>query len=367
MTEIEIGQGILETPKFAQRCRSLGSISVIITDSNVEGLYGQRLLEYLRSQGLEVQLLAFPAGETHKSRRTKENLEDQMLASGLGRDTCVIGLGGGVVTDLAGFLASTYCRGVPLILAPTTLLGMVDASIGGKTAVNVPHGKNLIGSFYEAKHLVIDTLTLETLSKREFLSGMAEVIKHGLIADADYFSFLEENVDAILKGQPDIINKIIHESVRLKNHVANADSKERGIRRILNFGHTIGHAIELLDNYQTSHGEAVVLGCIIEGEISRKLGYLSLEDYERLQEIFQKFGMYPTLKDKYTAAELLKTMQLDKKSVQKTARFVLLEAIGKACEFEGDYCKTVDSDIVTAAFQPFAKQCHNLLCSNQGD
>lgn len=367
MTDIEIGRGILQTAQFAERCRKLGSSTVIITDSNVEGLYGRSLQDYLRGQGLEVQMLVFPAGESYKSRATKEALEDQMLEAGLGRDTCVIGLGGGVVTDLAGFLASTYCRGVPLILAPTTLLAMVDASIGGKTAVNVPHGKNLIGSFYEAHDLIIDTRTLETLPKREFLGGMAEVIKHGLIADEGYFTYLEEHVDAILQRHADVIKQIIHESVRLKNQVVNEDSKEGGVRRILNFGHTIGHAIELLDDYQTSHGEAVVIGCIVEGEISRSLGYLSSEDYDRLQGIFQKFGMQPQLKDKYTATELLKTMQLDKKSVQKTARFVLLEAVGKTCDFDGEYCTTVHSDVVTAAYQPFAKQCQNLLCNNQGE
>lgn len=286
----------------------------LITDEIVAPLYGHALAERLGAT-----LFSFPAGEQHKTRATKERLEDQMLAAGFGRDTVIIALGGGVVTDLAGFVAATYCRGVPLIMVPTTLMGMVDASLGGKTAVNTPLGKNMIGAFYQPVAIFIDPTTLSTLPQSEFKNGVVEMIKHGLVMDKEYFAFLETFQSAQL-------DYAIAESRRLKQLLVVQDEREGALRHLLNFGHTVGHALETVTNYTVSHGQAVAFGLIVESSIAYLMGYLPKESLDRLTALLQPY--IPSTRANHNA--LLSAMARDKKALQGRPRIVLLDDIGAA-------------------------------------
>ncbi|MDA9271809.1 3-dehydroquinate synthase, partial [bacterium] len=257
---IYIGQQLLETALLADCCTQINKRLVIITDTNLVNSLGIQLQQQLQQQGLQALLLACPAGEIHKTRETKQQLEDELLARQYGRDTCLIALGGGVVTDLVGFLAATYCRGLPVIYVPTTLLAMVDASIGGKTGVNTPHGKNLIGTFTQPQAVFMDINTLNTLPENEWHNGMAEMIKHSLIADATIFKLLQQNVEKIIQRDAIFLIDMIHASCLIKKNIVEQDEQEQGLRQLLNFGHTIGHAIETIEHYRLSHGEAVAIG-----------------------------------------------------------------------------------------------------------
>jgi 3-dehydroquinate synthase len=305
----------------------------LITDSIVEELYGWEWLQKLDERGFEVDLFSFPAGEFSKTRATKQDLEDRMLAAGLNRDCCVLALGGGVVLDLAGFVAATFCRGVPLILIPTTLLAMADSCIGGKNGVNTPAGKNLIGSFLQPKAVLIDLDFLGSLSLEQIQDGNTEMIKHGLIADADYFHAL-----------PDLsLNDAIVRSIGIKQAVIDQDLKETGLRRILNFGHTIGHAVEKLSDYKISHGQCVAFGLRVESQISHLLGCLDATSLEMIQSAVSSLSI------PFSVQEILEAMSSDKKSVDSKPRFVVLEKIGRPLPCDGHYCKTVDPKLVIDA------------------
>lgn len=264
---------------------------VVISDSTVMKLHGNRLTEALRARGLQVERIGFPAGESSKNRRMKNYLEDAMLGMGLGRDTCVIACGGGVTGDLAGFTAATYLRGVPWVLVPTTLLAMVDASIGGKTAIDVPEGKNLIGAFHQPLRVYLDVSLLETLPRRHLAAGMAEVVKHAVILDRNFFQLLEQMADQVLEGDPRAQVKVIRRSCELKAEVVAADEKESDYRRILNYGHTLGHALEAISNYTLLHGEAVSLGLALEGALAVHLDLCPVEEMARQNALLQRLGL----------------------------------------------------------------------------
>jgi 3-dehydroquinate synthase len=303
----------------------------LITDSTVEELYGKALYSYLRELGYDVQIFSFPAGEGSKTRTTKEKLEDQLLLAGYGRETTIIALGGGVVTDLAGFLASTFCRGVPLVLIPTTLLGMVDAAIGGKTGVNTEQGKNMIGSFYFPETLVIDAFFLKTLPEKEMFNGTVEMLKAGLIADAEFF----ENFSNIPMGEA------IHRSIEIKRRIVAQDPQETGLRRILNLGHTIGHAIETLSHYEISHGEAVAAGIVLEAQIGYELGILKASAFEKISRNF------PQVPFNFDPEKLLSILCRDKKALGRRPRFVFLKDIGVPLNYDGNYCQEVAPELIT--------------------
>ena len=302
----------------------------IITDTHIEKLYGQSLCNHLYSLGIDVQLFSFPAGESSKTRATKEKLEDALLLEGFGRDTTIIALGGGVVTDLAGFLASTFCRGVELILIPTTLLAMVDAAIGGKTGVNTELGKNMIGSFYPPHQLLICPEFLKTLPENEWFNGAVEMLKAGLIADAEFFHQFSEIP----------IPQAIERALEIKRRIIAQDPHEKGLRRILNLGHTIGHALETLSNYQISHGKAVAAGIVLEAEISYEMGLLKKEALELIKKRF------PPVERSFDFQALFEVLCRDKKAVDGTPRFVLLQDIGVPYFAEGAYCTEVPREIL---------------------
>jgi len=303
----------------------------IITDTNVAPLYSQTLPSS--------HLFTIPHGEKSKTREMKAEIEDQMQQKGLGRDTCVIAMGGGMITDLAGFVASTYCRGVPLISIPTSLLAMVDASIGGKTGVNTPLGKNLIGTIYHPEIVIMDTTTLESLPPRQLRNGFIEVIKHALIADKELFDYLEKNLNAILDRQIDLTD-IITKNVLIKKQVIETDLHESNLRRILNFGHTFGHALEKNSDYSILHGEAVAQGIIFESKLSTQLAGLPIASFERIQKMIEI--VYPDIEYTTISTQIVDTMKLDKKAVGNAPRFVLLKEIGITHPFGGDFCKTVE-------------------------
>lgn len=313
----------------------------LITDHIVEKLYGQTLCTHLESQGFAIQLFSFPAGELSKTRATKEKLEDALLSEGFNRDTTIIALGGGVVTDLAGFLASTFCRGVELILIPTTLMGMVDAAIGGKNGVNTDYGKNMIGSLYEPQKLYVCPEFLKTLPEEEWFNGAVEMLKAGLIADADYF-YNFSNIP---------ITEAIDQAIEIKRRIISRDLTEKGLRRVLNLGHTIGHALETLSDYQISHGKAVAAGIVLEAEISYEMGILKKEALDQIK------AKFPPAVINYSFDEIYDVISRDKKAIDGNPRFALLEDIGVPFSAEGAYCTEVPREILKKVLAGVSNLC----------
>ncbi|MGE5196460.1 MAG: 3-dehydroquinate synthase [Anaerolineae bacterium] len=353
-TEVVMCCGLLEMDVVALALKSLGSRFAIVCDSLVESLIGAQFLHRLQKKGLHISLFSFPAGELFKTRETKEKLEDEMFSQGFGRDCCIIALGGGVCCDLAGFLASTFCRGVPLVLIPTTLLAMVDGCIGGKTGVNAKNGKNLIGTFYPARSVFLDPALLQSLPLVEVRNGTAEIIKHGLISSKALFQQIEGHLHKWEERDEAFLSDLIWQSCLIKKTIVEQDLQDRGARRLLNFGHTIGHGIEFLTNYEISHGEAIAFGMVIESILSVQVGFLSREELKRIIALFKRCGFSFALPRDLTFQNLVKALQSDKKAIGNTPRFVILEGIGKAASFQGEFCVALEQEQIAAALHWFA-------------
>lgn len=307
-----------------------GSDCLIVTDDNVAPYYVGALTSGL--PGIDVKVSSPPHGEAHKTLATVRLVIDDLVSHKANRDTTVIALGGGVVGDIAGFVASCYMRGVRFIQVPTTLLAQVDSSVGGKTGVNHPGGKNLVGAFYQPGIVLIDTDTLQTLPDRELRAGLAEVIKYGAISDIEFFGWLENNIDALLSKHPDALAFAIRRSCELKAEVVAEDEREAGRRAILNFGHTFGHAIENSVGYgEWLHGEAVAAGMVMAAELSG----VPADDQMRLKSLIERAGL-PAVPPAIGAERLLDAMGLDKKAVGRKLRFVVLDTLGSA-RLAGDY------------------------------
>lgn len=350
--DIEIRAGSLDNPKeLIQHLRLLGSKIAIITDNEVKTLYGMRLQEALSLNNFVCELFYFPHGENHKTRQTKEHLEDQLLEKGFGRDSIIIALGGGVVSDIAGLLAATYKRGLPLITIPTTLLAMVDASIGGKNGVNTPYGKNMIGTVYHPNHVMIDPLTLNSLPRNELKFGIIEMIKHGLIADAAHFEFLERNSERLLKLDPEALKTAIFESCQIKVSIVQEDERDKGKRNVLNFGHTIAHSLELVTDYLMPHGQAVALGIITESHIALQLGHLDQHSFNRIINTIYSYGLPLEILEHYSFDTITNAMISDKKSVKEKPRFVLINGIGSCLPCNGSYCNYVADNVIKNAIE----------------
>ncbi len=326
--DILIGSGLLK--QTGARLRELGfsGKAVIITDTKVKGLYGSILEESLAGDGFEVQILEIPVGEEQKSLDTAGRLYHELTDFYAERTTPILALGGGVIGDLAGFVAATYMRGVPLIQVPTTLLSQGDSSIGGKVAVNHGQLKNKIGAFYHPRLTTSDITTLKTLSSRELSGGLSEIIKHGMILDRDFFGYIEENTDKIRALDEELLEKVVSRSVEIKAGVVEKDELDMGLRNILNYGHTIGHAIETVSGLKIWHGEAVAIGMLTEAKISNRLGILDMNDLNRLKEVITRAGL-PTELPTLEYDDIIQVMKHDKKIIRGKIRFVLPRTIGE--------------------------------------
>ena len=344
--EVRIGAGIRHTLADELRTVCPAHRYVIIADSTVAELYGKELLEALRSAGLSVDLLAFPAGEENKNRNVWADLTDRMLSSGFGRDSAVLALGGGVTGDLAGFVAATYLRGLPLVHLPTSLLAMIDSSVGGKTGVDTPAGKNLVGAFLQPRVVVADTETLRTLPTEHLRSGLAEAVKHGAIADTGYFDWIAEHADSLVRGDAAAMIPLIQRSVEIKAHVVEADERESGLRKTLNFGHTIGHAVEALSNFELLHGEAIAIGMVVEASLGEALQVTEVGAARRIRAVLERIGLPSALPAGFAADDILEFARLDKKGRAGRVEYALLERVGAASPGTGRFGIPVDDDTV---------------------
>jgi 3-dehydroquinate synthase len=344
--DILIGEGLLTRIPADIKEAGLAYKFAIITDTTVGELYGSALLDGFGRSGLETRLFAFPAGEENKNRETKAWIEDRMLEHKFGRDSAVIALGGGVAGDMAGYVAATYTRGLPYIQVPTTLVACVDSSIGGKTAVDTPHGKNLIGAFHQPWRVYIDVNTLHTLSGKEIREGLAEVIKYGVISDEELFSFLELNMESVFSYDMGALTHIIKRGCEIKGEVVEKDERESNLRKILNFGHTIGHAVENLSDYNISHGEAISIGMAAEGKLAVSMGLWKEEELGRLIRLLTKAGLPTSMPEYMEIQQIIDTMKLDKKSRGGKIEMVLPQAMGRMAEIKGSYGLKIEESLI---------------------
>ena len=328
---IKIAPGLLK--QLGGECArlKLGDRCAIITDTNVGKIFAKPVYESLLKAGFEPVLITVTAGETAKSLKSVQRCYDQLAAHRLERKSFIVALGGGVVGDLAGFVAATYLRGIPFVQVPTTLLAQVDSSVGGKTGVNLRAGKNLVGAFYQPRLVLCDLDTLQTLPEREFRAGLAEVIKYGIIYDAKLFAQLERNLPRLIKREPKTLAAVIARCCEIKAEVVSKDETEGGLRAILNFGHTIGHAIENSVGYgKFLHGEAIAIGQVAAAKLSQKILGLPQRDVERIENLFQRAGLPVQIRlNSVQRKKLFTAMMLDKKVSGGEIKFVLAQKIDK--------------------------------------
>src|SRR5690242_13346804 len=304
---------------------------LVVSDEHVAPLYAERVRDAMEGCGLDPAVLALPAGEAHKDLDAAAKIFDALAQLGATRDGCIIALGGGVVGDIAGFAAACWMRGVDFIQMPTTLLAMVDSSVGGKTGVDHAAGKNLIGAFHQPRAVIADLDTLATLPKRELRAGFAEVIKTAAIGDAEFLAWLEANASALLARDAEALTHAIATCCRFKAGVVERDEREVGERALLNFGHTFGHAIETQAGYGTLlHGEAVAIGMVLAARLSVQLGMANESDTQRLHALLQAFGLPTSASATFQPDALLARMRLDKKNRANTLRLILWRGIGRA-------------------------------------
>jgi 3-dehydroquinate synthase len=313
----------------------------IITDTTVAPLYARRIVGDL---GDRANMFAIPAGEAAKTRESWATVTDAMLACGFGRDTTIVAVGGGVVGDLAGFVAATYMRGIPFVQVPTTLLAMIDASIGGKTGVDTPAGKNLVGAFHQPSLVIADPRTLATLPANHFRAGLAEALKHGVIASAAYFARIAEAHDGTARDE-NALAELVAESVRIKASVVARDEREAGVRKVLNFGHTLGHAIESVSNYALLHGEAIAIGMVLESALAERIGIAEHGLTDAIRGALNKIGL-PTTLPALDHASVLDATRNDKKARAGHVEYALPARIGcMAGESTGWTTRVDDADV----------------------
>ena len=323
--------------------------AIVVADAVVSKHYSEAVLESLSNAGFDFRIVEVPSGEEHKSLSEFARLHDQLINHRMNRVSTLLALGGGAIGDLAGFVAATYMRGIAWVQLPTTLLAHVDASVGGKTAINHPKGKNLIGAFHQPKFVLIDVKTLETLPAREIRSGLVEIIKYGMIMDTPLFNQIEENLDAILDLDESILIDLIARSCTDKAYVVGKDEKESGLREILNYGHTFGHALEALTDYDTyRHGEAVGIGMNCAARLAANLGMLDSADWKRQKNLLQRAGLPVNIASEIDPRKIIQKMYLDKKAKAGKLRLILPTRIGEVI---------VRGDIDEATISTAISQC----------
>lgn len=344
--DIEIGHGLQDRLVDDLKNGLTGKKKfAVITDSIVEGLYARDIFERIKAAGFSAELFVIPEGEKSKSRQMKEFLEDSMLEKGFRRDCAVIAVGGGVVTDLAGFVAGTFGRGVPFVNYATTLLAAADASVGGKTAVDTPLATNLIGMFNQPDKVYLDIDTWKTLPRAQISSGLAETVKHGCLGDRELFEYLEKNVEKIFDGDVAACEFIAKHNCAVKYKVVMQDERESGLREVLNLGHTVGRAVETVSDYRLFHGEAVSIGTVAQARLGEKLGYITHEDRLRVEALLERAGLPVGIPDYIDKDELVKKLYTDKKVRDGKLRFVFQKGIGEVVQFgENSFAKEIAED-----------------------
>jgi 3-dehydroquinate synthase len=340
MRELQVGLGERSYPieittgtlgKIGEKLGALGLAKryAVITDAFVAHLYGSTLMNSLEVAGVKAQLFSFPRGEASKNLDTLGRLAGEMATQGFDRGDGILAFGGGVPGDVAGFLASTYMRGIPFVQVPTTLLAQVDSSVGGKTGVDIPEGKNLVGTFYQPKAVFIDPAVLVTLPQEEILGGLAEVIKYGVIWDGEFFAALGRDREKILALDPATIEDLILTCCRIKAEVVSRDEREGGLRRILNFGHTIGHAVEAASKFAIIHGLAVSIGMVAAARLAVLCGYLDEAERDQIHELLLAYGLPTEVPEELDRKAIKKYLLTDKKTVGGRIHFVLPRTLGK--------------------------------------
>jgi 3-dehydroquinate synthase len=344
--DVVIGAGLLGRIDALIADTAPAAACAVVVPDDIEALYGQPVLAALREAGRRAALFTFPAGEAHKTRAVWSDLTDALLAARFGRDSCIVAVGGGVAGDLAGFVAATYMRGIPLVQVPTTLLAMLDASVGGKTGVDTPAGKNLVGAFHPPRLVVIDPEVLRTLPDAEVRSGLAEAVKHGAILDVAYVDWIRAHADDLLGLDPAAVEHLVRRSVELKAEIVAADPFEHGQRAILNFGHTVGHVMELASGFSIPHGFAVAEGMLAEAAIGELAGITEPGSVERLAVVLRALGLPDRARP---FAHLSGSMRLDKKARGAEPRFALLARIGESARnAAGEWTHSVDPRVLDA-------------------
>jgi len=327
--DVHVRAGLIDDAGEIVRAAAPAHRYAIITDGTVAPLYAARVRESIGVAHTE--LLTIPAGESHKTREQWGSLTDTLLAHGFGRDTTILALGGGVIGDLAGFVAATYMRGIPFVQLPTTLLAMIDASVGGKTGVDTAAGKNLVGAFHRPRAVIADPATLASLPIAQLRSGAAEAIKHGAIADAAYYEIVDSSLTAAFDAPAgDAMRALIVRSVQIKAGIVTLDERESGVRRILNFGHTLGHAIEAESGYRLLHGEAIATGMVLEARLGERLGVTMSGTAQTLRDTMQRVGLPVMVPAHLSGERILAATRGDKKAREGVTEYALLEKIGRA-------------------------------------
>ena len=359
MTPLEVpvraGDGLLDYPvriALGLRREAVGQLRdvapgvarwAVVSDENVAPLYGADLARALSESGLGGDLLTVPAGEAHKNRSQWSALTDALLGLGYGRDGGIVAVGGGVVGDLAGFVAATFMRGVPVVQVPTSLLAMIDASVGGKTGVDTPLGKNLVGAFHPPRAVLVDPETIATLPRIERSNGLAEALKHAAILDVAYGERIVAAASDVLDAEPDAVLGVVHRSIELKAEVVSRDEREGGLREILNFGHTIGHALEQESGYELPHGRAIAHGMLWEAALGESLG-VSLEGVEERLRSWLAAAELPSAREAIDPERVGELIRLDKKVRGGSPRVVLLARLGEVAREDGAWSHTLPTD-----------------------
>lgn len=319
----------------------------VVTDDRVAELYAVRLSRMLHAAGYRADVFAFQSGEERKTRETWALVSDAMLEAGIGRDAALIAFGGGVPGDLGGFVAATYMRGLPLVQLPTTLLAMIDSSVGGKTGVDTPAGKNLVGAFHQPQVVIADPELLQTLPDAHVRAGLAEAVKHGAIADPEYLEWIESAAGELLAGDSEALSRLIVRSVEIKSEIVKRDETEAGPRKLLNFGHTIGHAVEALSGYALLHGEAVAIGMVEEARIGERCGITAAGTAARLRGVLSRLGLPTSLPLEMSVDEVIEWTRADKKAREGRVQYSLIEAVGApAVGRDGRYGSPVADETV---------------------
>ena len=346
--EIHVGPGV---------CAALPSLwrrrwrdAAVIGDARVLGLYGDLLRQTLAGCTERVLLAEFPPGEAHKTRRTKQQLEDRLLGAGLDRHGCIVALGGGISLDLAGFVAATYMRGVEFVSLPSSLLAQVDAAVGGKTGVNTDHGKNLVGAFWQPSAVLVDPRLLVTLPEQEWGNGLAEMVKHAVIADAALLDWIEDHAESLRR--PGAVDPHpLRRCIEIKAEVVRRDEREGGLRAVLNFGHSVGHALESATDHALPHGRAVALGMLVEGAVARALCGFPAAQLRRLRALLERLGLDLTLPHGVSLAQLLPYLGADKKVRGGALRMALPAAVGSMAGADQGYTLEVSPEQLRRAWE----------------